>query len=659
MNAHTMSARSLWVVAGLGLTASLVAPITIATATPDPGNGPTRHAPALLGPAPDGARSSVSMPGSVRRDKLASLAVDPTDWRVGSTFTFNPFDDVQLEATVASTRGTGHDRSWDGTLAGGGTFEAASYRDALRLSVHAGADEFELALDTDEPVGRVVQYRVETDPEAVDTAPAGKAPAAPLEAPELASITSPAEAPTPLNPPTLTDAEAPLTSTARRSTTTEKPLLWSSRRGNVSLAQWTSTTFQAPTGGSAAWIDEWVQFTPQALAAGYGGDLNQATADVRLEIDELNRTFANSHITSRVRLKKVSRSPMAQRPTILAEYLALANTKDGYLDNVLIDRRAARVDHLTQVTNRAPSDADCGRGTLGGTDYLALTTIGWDCFDGTTLAYAHEFGHNLNAQHDRTASSVPSTSGGYNFGYIDPSRRFRTVMSYPTACPAPCVWAPMFSSSTVPYQLNSTTWLPAGDATTDNRRAVLGHAPVLANVAPDQMYVGEIGVGGYLRAGLSGLTVGGSVWLPWSTKLSAAWYVNGRLVSRAVRYRPTLSQVGKKLKVVVTGVAPGYPSKTLSSPSWTIKPAYLTVGGTGASGRGKVGNTLRIRKAHTRPSGAKMSVVWRSGSRKVATGSRYRVQRRDAGKSLTAVVTYRKKGHQSFTTRVRWSSIVR
>lgn len=631
--------RSTVVLTGLALLAPLAINQTLSA-----GAAESRALGHALTAAPAGATSSLVTPAEARRTRLAAVTLPTDTMAVGDRLTWNLFGDVTLAGTVTehdeSTFEGAATRLWTGTLSDGGTFELSQYQDAQRLAVHSASGEFLVLHDTDETAGLVVELKKQA-PRVTDHGPQGG---------DRAALPDPAaQAPAPVGVSELdADLEADVPGgRARRAAAAPQmtpPVLWSTQHGAMSLARWFATPYVVPVGGPATYVDEWIQITDDLFVNSYASNEAQVIAMATTQVGRINATLANSRISTRVRLGRVSVSNTPQRADLRAEYLGISNPADGYLDWVPAQRRSKRMDHITQIIRRPTSDQSlCGLGTLGGSDRNSLTTMYYDCLDGRDhLTYAHEFGHNFSAQHDRGASQAPTPNNAYAYGYVDPAKRFRTIMSYPDTCPAPnCAWLPMFSSPGLRY-----TGLPTGNATTDNRRAVINWAPTLANTAPDRIHPGEVRVAGSSRM----LHAYSGAWLPWSTTVSYTWYVGGRVVSRSPYYRPTNKMNGKAIKVVATGSAPGYPSVTTTSKTWKL----LRVKGTSFRGRAKVGQTLRIVPGRKAAKKQKVTVVWKRGTTVVGRKLSYRLKRKDAGANIHAFVTYRAKGRMPDTYAVRW-----
>lgn len=632
---------------------ALLAPIVL-TSTSTSSNAAQQPEPlgTALQPAPAGAASSLPVPTDIVRSRLAQVAVQPQDLGVGDRVVFNPFDQVNLTGTVTSAdvvaSGPLASRSVSGTLSDGGTFQMVQAGDAQRYSVNAADAHYSVNNNTDDSAALVVEYKPSSGP--VDDGgheTDGDQPQAAPQPDAVAVEREPVAVESPVDGPVVSSRKADVQPTFAPAT------MWTSHTGRVSSYNaMYNMRYPLPAGDLATYVDDWILFSPQAFAS-LGGTESQAVAYAKTMELQANTLMANSQIPTRIRVVRVSLTNVPQKATILDEITALNNYSDGYLDTINTARRAAKIDHVTQVIKLAASDPACGRGTLGGTDYRSFTVMGDECITGNGgITYGHELGHNFTAQHDRGASETPTPGNLYAFGYVDPAKKFRTVMSYPTTCPYPtCRVINQFSSATLKYNYNGTL-LPTGNATTDNRRAVINYSRTLANVAPSKIYPGNIGVFGdsWRIYGIAGSA------LPWAATPSYSWYVGNKLVKRGRMYVPKASQNGKKLKLVVTYSTPGYSSVSRTTSSWKI----MKVKGTRWSGRGKVGNTLRVYSGRKAIKGQKMSVVWKRGNKTVGKKSSYKLRRADAGHDIYALVTYRAgKKALGFTTSARWNFIWR
>jgi hypothetical protein len=107
-----------------------------------------------------------------------------------------------------------------------------------------------------------------------------------------------------------------------------------------------------------------------------------------------------------------------------------------------------------------PRSSDANRGFS-----VVTSTKNYACIEGNTLA--HEAGHNMGLQHDRATyksetGSTPAPSK-FNFGHVNKTGKFFTVMAYRSSCGSGCTRAPFFSTPLKRYP-NPTTGQPLGIA---------------------------------------------------------------------------------------------------------------------------------------------------------------------------------------------------
>lgn len=192
-------------------------------------------------------------------------------------------------------------------------------------------------------------------------------------------------------------------------------------------------------GDDGSIIDVLVMYTKAAREDAGGVDEMETLID--LAITETNEGYANSDIKHRVRLAHRAEIDYTVVDRTLSKPLKeLAKTNDGIMDDVhkLRDKYTADLVTLLILVPPAPADnptqtAVCGRGYLtveaskgfSVTDYLCATGPG-------KYTFAHELGHNFGAQHDRAQiiNSGNNPGAGYNFGYINTTKGWRTMMAY-------------------------------------------------------------------------------------------------------------------------------------------------------------------------------------------------------------------------------------
>ncbi len=98
--------------------------------------------------------------------------------------------------------------------------------------------------------------------------------------------------------------------------------------------------------------------------------------------------------------------------------------------------------------------------------FSVVTSTGfYNCIEGNTLA--HETGHNQGLNHDRVQHKLDygvatPPASQYNFGHVNKTKKFFTIMSYQSSCPG-CTRIPYFSTPLRKYP-NTSTGTPVGVA---------------------------------------------------------------------------------------------------------------------------------------------------------------------------------------------------
>ena len=89
------------------------------------------------------------------------------------------------------------------------------------------------------------------------------------------------------------------------------------------------------------------------------------------------------------------------------------------------------------------------------TQNTGFSVIAHNCVVGN-YSWHHELGHNMGLQHDRYQYEIDSgdtpSNQFYNFGYVNTTRKMRTVMAYNTKCADEgfnCTRINWFSSPTI------------------------------------------------------------------------------------------------------------------------------------------------------------------------------------------------------------------
>ncbi|HLW11807.1 MAG TPA: choice-of-anchor D domain-containing protein [Casimicrobiaceae bacterium] len=277
---------------------------------------------------------------------------------------------------------------------------------------------------------------------------------------------------------------------------------------------------------SGATIDVMVVYSNQTAAAAgtaIGAQIQQA-------VDTANLVYANSGITTRLRLvhyEQVDYNESGDFPTDLNR---LTTAGDGYMDNVpaLRDTYGADLVSLFVETTQY-----CGYGWIGPDPDYAFSVINRGCASGN-YSYPHELGHNFGARHDMYVDSSP-TPYAYGHGWVDVGERWRDVMAYNNACAAvgvTCTRIPYFSNPNQTYgspadalgssaTADTVRVINQNAVTVANFRASVGSAPIPPATCTYSLSVTSASVPATGASGTDTLSTGSGC--AWSASTSASW----------------------------------------------------------------------------------------------------------------------------------------
>ena len=224
-------------------------------------------------------------------------------------------------------------------------------------------------------------------------------------------------------------------------------------------------------------IDVMVVYTPAARVAAGGTTAMQNLINVA--VSETNQTYSYSGITQRINL--VYRGEVSYTETSFSD--ALYDVTDGSIPNVHSLRNTYAADEVVLIVN---DPEYCGLAWLMQTvstafeDY-AFAVVNWQCATGY-YSFGHELGHNMGAQHDHYAVTKYDQSSGafwYAYGYVNTTKRWRTVMAYNDAC------ADLgFNCTRIPYWSNPAVYydgVPVGASNAANYQTLNNTAWTVAN----------------------------------------------------------------------------------------------------------------------------------------------------------------------------------
>lgn len=227
---------------------------------------------------------------------------------------------------------------------------------------------------------------------------------------------------------------------------------------------------------SSQFIDVLVLYTP-ALRNALGG-VTQTEAFVGLAISGTNGAYANSGISTRLRLARTQAVTYTESGSLETDLVWL---KDPNNTPVTSPRNIYKADLVSLLVNHSTD------GT-GGVAYR-MTEVRYDFEDFAfsvvrredaveSMAFAHEVGHNQGCGHNPEDAGSGPFAYPFSFGHYVPGS-FRTIMSY-DRCPSSslCSIVPYFSNPNVMYDGH-----PTGIANArDNRRVINNTAFTVANL---------------------------------------------------------------------------------------------------------------------------------------------------------------------------------
>ena len=187
-----------------------------------------------------------------------------------------------------------------------------------------------------------------------------------------------------------------------------------------------------------------VYSTQAAAAAG-----SAIGAQIQQAIDQANAVYANSGITSRLRLVHYEQIAYSDSGSFVTDLNRLTTTGDGYMDNVHTLRNTYGADLVSLFVENKQY---CGYAWIGPNAIYAFSVVNRGCASGN-MSFVHELGHNVGALHDPYVDSSTSPYA-YGHGTTDASQRWRTVMAYNDACVAAgtsCTRIPYFSNPNLSY----------------------------------------------------------------------------------------------------------------------------------------------------------------------------------------------------------------
>ncbi len=196
---------------------------------------------------------------------------------------------------------------------------------------------------------------------------------------------------------------------------------------------------------SAATIDVMIVYSNQTAAAAGSAIAAQA----QQAVDTANLVYANSGITTRLRLVYTGPANYDESGDFNTDLNRITTGTDGYMDSIPGLRNTYGADLVSLFVENGQY---CGMGWIGPSANYGFSVINRGCASGN-LSYPHELGHNFGARHDAYVDTA-TTPYAYGHGWVDVGQRWRDVMAYNNACAAygvNCTRIAYFSNPNLTY----------------------------------------------------------------------------------------------------------------------------------------------------------------------------------------------------------------
>jgi hypothetical protein len=171
---------------------------------------------------------------------------------------------------------------------------------------------------------------------------------------------------------------------------------------------------------TAATIDVMIVYSNQTAAAA-GSAIG---AQAQQAVDTANLVYANSGITTRLRLVYAGPANYDESGDFNTDLSRLTSGTDGYMDNVAALRDTYGADLVSLFVENPQY---CGLGWIGPSAGYGFTVVNRGCAS-ANLSFPHELGHNFGARHDTYVDSATSPYA-YGHGWVDVGQRWRDVMA--------------------------------------------------------------------------------------------------------------------------------------------------------------------------------------------------------------------------------------
>ncbi len=217
-------------------------------------------------------------------------------------------------------------------------------------------------------------------------------------------------------------------------------------------------------------IDILVVYTEAARNA--EGGTAAMNARIKLAVDQINTSYANSSVKPRLRLVHAEEVKYIETGNLTLDLKRLLLARDRHMDEIHSLRNAYGADMVALIVEQG--SGSCGMaGTTLASPSTAFQVTARVCAT-AYYSFAHEFGHLQGARHDMYIDPM-TWPYPHGHGYVHPytanfSKRWRTIMAYDHRCidwGYNCTRLPYWSN---PYKTYAED--PLGDLDSDNHQVL-------------------------------------------------------------------------------------------------------------------------------------------------------------------------------------------
>ncbi len=342
-----------------------------------------------------------------------------------------------------------------------------------------------------------------------------------------------------------------------------------------------TVTASADTGGTVDVMVVYSNQTATAAGSAIGAQIQQA-------VDTANTVYANSGITTRLRLVHYEQVAYDESGDFYTDLNRLTTAGDGYMDNVPTLRNTYGADLVSLFIENGQY---CGLAWVGPDANYAFSVVNRGCAYGS-YTLAHEIGHNFGALHDPYVDSSNSPYA-YGHGLTDPAAGWRTVMAYNNACAAAgtsCARIPYFSNPNLTYGNPAD---PLGTvSTSDVARVHNQNAYTVANFKAGAtggcsyaLSPTAANIGAGATNGSFGVTAGAGC--AWNSATSASWLTiapgSGTTASGTLNYSAAANGGPARAASITVG-GQAFTVNQATGCTYTLSPSSASVAAGGGTG---------------------------------------------------------------------------